>query len=136
MKFGEYLISEKLVRPADLEDAIEIQRYLKKPIGRILKACGYIGERDLNLALEKFLDPPFVNRIADCYTVLQTRHFSNELLEFGETHELIPFEEEQNGVTFVTKTFRDEVLEEAGFVRQHGHWMARQPISAELVAIG
>ena len=30
----------------------------------------------------------------------------------------------------------DEVLEEAGFVRQHGHWMARQPISAELVAIG
>lgn len=29
----------------------------------------------------------------------------------------------------------EEVLEEAGFVRQNGHWMARQPISAELVAI-
>lgn len=29
----------------------------------------------------------------------------------------------------------DEVLEEAGFTRQNGHWMARQPISAEFVAI-
>lgn len=28
-----------------------------------------------------------------------------------------------------------EVLEEAGFVPENGHWMARQPISAELVAI-
>jgi len=30
----------------------------------------------------------------------------------------------------------EEILEEAGFVRQNGHWMARQPISAELVTIG
>lgn len=30
----------------------------------------------------------------------------------------------------------EEVLEEAGFVRQNGQWMARQPISAEMVAIG
>jgi hypothetical protein len=30
----------------------------------------------------------------------------------------------------------EEVLEEAGFVRQNGQWMARQPISAEMVTIG
>lgn len=30
----------------------------------------------------------------------------------------------------------EEVLEEAGFVRQHGRWVTRQPLSAELVAIG
>lgn len=30
----------------------------------------------------------------------------------------------------------EEVLEEAGLVRQNGHWLSRQPVSAELVAIG
>lgn len=29
-----------------------------------------------------------------------------------------------------------EVLEEAGFVRQDGSWLPRQPVSAELVSIG
>lgn len=29
-----------------------------------------------------------------------------------------------------------EVLEEAGFVRQDGSWLPRQPISAELVSVG
>ena len=29
-----------------------------------------------------------------------------------------------------------EVLEEAGFVRQNGMWLSRQPVSAELVAVG
>ena len=30
----------------------------------------------------------------------------------------------------------EEVLEEGGFVRQDGCWLSRQPISAELVAVG
>ena len=29
-----------------------------------------------------------------------------------------------------------EVLEEAGFVGQDGTWLSRQPVSAELVAVG
>jgi hypothetical protein len=28
-----------------------------------------------------------------------------------------------------------EVLEEAGFVRQNGTWLSRQPVSAELLAV-
>lgn len=30
----------------------------------------------------------------------------------------------------------EEVLEEAGFVRQNEHWLPRQPIAADLVTIG
>jgi len=30
----------------------------------------------------------------------------------------------------------EEVLEEGGFVQQDGCWLSRQPISAELVAVG
>lgn len=29
-----------------------------------------------------------------------------------------------------------EVLEEAGFVRENGNWLPRQPVSAELVPVG
>jgi predicted RNase H-like HicB family nuclease len=30
----------------------------------------------------------------------------------------------------------EEVLEEAGFVREDANWLARQPVSAELVSLG
>jgi predicted RNase H-like HicB family nuclease len=30
----------------------------------------------------------------------------------------------------------EEVLEEAGYLRQDGTWLPRQPVSAELVALG
>jgi len=113
MKFGEYLLSKKMIDPGDLEDALKIQRYLKKPIGQILRDCEYISQEDLNTALQKFIDSPSVHQVADCYGMLQRRIFSKELLKFGESHDVLPFEEEREGITFVTKLFRDEVLEEA-----------------------
>lgn len=58
---------------------------------------------------------------------------------FGET-----IEEARNALREAVEAFLEqcemmgtleEVLEEAGFVRQNGHWLPRQPVSADLVAI-
>ena len=56
-------------------------------------------------------------------TVAEARHSVEEALE--------AFFSECEAMGTLT-----EVLEEAGFLRQNGNWISRQPVSSELVAIG
>jgi len=63
-----------------------------------------------------------------------------QISSFGET-----IEEARRSVREAVEAFieecesmgtLEEVLEEAGFTRDSGHWLPRQPVSAELVPIG
>ena len=63
-----------------------------------------------------------------------------DVSSFGKT-----IEEAKNSIQEALEAFVEEctamgtlaeVLEEAGFIRQNGTWLSRQPVSAELVAVG
>lgn len=56
-------------------------------------------------------------------TIAEARHSLQEALE--------AFLEECEAMSTLA-----EVLEEAGFVRENGTWLSRQPVSAELLAVG
>jgi predicted RNase H-like HicB family nuclease len=63
-----------------------------------------------------------------------------DVSSFGKT-----IEEAKNSIQEALEVFVEEcaamgtltqVLEEAGFARQNGMWLSRQPVSAELMAVG
>ena len=46
MRFGEYLVSRKLVTDEQLSKALELQRASMRPMGKFAKKLGYISRKD------------------------------------------------------------------------------------------
>ena len=57
MKFGEHLMSQKIIGSAELDEAIGVQSTQPMKIGRILRDLGYLDQGDLNRQLCLFLTP-------------------------------------------------------------------------------
>jgi type IV pilus assembly protein PilB len=59
MAIGQILVEERLVRPHQLEEALEIQRGTGRRLGNILTEKGYVSEREFAATLARQLDIPF-----------------------------------------------------------------------------
>jgi hypothetical protein len=46
MRFGDYLLSKKLVTPEQLSKALESQRSYTRPLGKLARELGYISRRN------------------------------------------------------------------------------------------
>lgn len=115
MKFGEFCLSNNLIESDMLDDALVAQRYRPAKIGRVLRELGCIGQSDLNRALVRYLKPTNLVSVAVAADALkerlESRSISKELLSWGKDHAAIPFDVRSSKITFLTQTFRDEVLE-------------------------
>lgn len=54
MRFGEFLVSHGMVEQSALDEALEVQRFQKKRIGRMLRDLGRIRTDDLDQCLAQF----------------------------------------------------------------------------------
>jgi len=54
MKFGEYLVKANLISEENVNQALRVQKYIKKPLGRILRDQGLLDDHALNGSLLKF----------------------------------------------------------------------------------
>lgn len=60
MRLGEMLIERRLIEPADLDRALEMQRERPDKIGKILVDLGFVAMRDVLAALSEQLSLPLV----------------------------------------------------------------------------
>jgi MSHA biogenesis protein MshE len=61
VKLGELLIEQAVITPEQLEQALKEQRRSGRKLGRVLTDLGILGENDLNQALAKHLQLPYVD---------------------------------------------------------------------------
>jgi type IV pilus assembly protein PilB len=54
MKFGEFLVSLEVVKSEDILKAIKVQKYLKKPVGRLLRDQGHMDDKYLDQLLGEY----------------------------------------------------------------------------------
>jgi hypothetical protein len=59
MAIGQILVEEGLLRPRQLEEALELQRSTSRRLGNILTEKGYLSEREFAATLARQLDIPF-----------------------------------------------------------------------------
>ncbi len=66
--FGDWLIQRQLIRPADLQEALQEQKKTEKRLGQILTASGKLSDTQAARALGDFLQVEFVS-IEDLSTI-------------------------------------------------------------------
>jgi type IV pilus assembly protein PilB len=64
-RIGEWFVHQKLLTPAQLECALNVQRESRKRLGEVLIDCGFVSEEDVTT----FLSYQYKMRVADLQTV-------------------------------------------------------------------
>ncbi len=75
MMFGEFLQKNRIVDNDALEEALEVQekRFRTRPLGRILRELGHLGQDELNRQLQLFVVSQNKHSLKDLGAILKTR---------------------------------------------------------------
>ena len=118
LKLGELLLNEKLITPAQLEEALKSQVIYGIRLGSSLVEMGYVDEDALAQLLSRKLGVPCAARkeLAEVSREL-VRDFPRHLVE---THHVVPLKLEGNRLNLAMTDPTDfRAIEEIGFVTGH-----------------
>lgn len=113
MKFGEFLVSSKIVTADNVQEALEMQRYKRYRLGRLLRELGYLSQSDLNKQLTLHLRPKNLESVAQAAEMLKQRKFPEFLPEWSSKNGVLAFSFESTAAVFISPCYRDEVIEAA-----------------------
>lgn len=127
VRIGEYLVARGLLRPEDLEWALEIQQRTQERLGQILVSRGLIRRLDLYHALAELWGCPFVDLLKEPPDPeLVRRYPASELQEAW----MIPLRWTEEGLEVASARRPDEVLR-AEAERRFGAPVARFRVTTE-----
>jgi len=113
MRFGEYLIENRIVPQEVVEDALQTQKYRKVRLGRLLRDLGHIEQSALNRSLVGFLRPKLLEGVNAASEELKAKQFPTQVVDWTAKHGVLPFSLDGSRLTLLSPCFRDEVAEEA-----------------------
>ena len=118
LKLGELLLKEKMITPAQLEEALKNQVVYGIRLGSSLVELGYIDEQALAQLLSKKLGVPCIGRKElEAVPRELLRDFPRRLVE---THHVVPLKLEGNRLSLAMTDPTDfRAIEEVGFVTGH-----------------
>ena len=102
MRFGETLVSAKVVSQENVEEALSTQRYKKVRLGRLLRDLGVITQNDLNKHLTAFLKPNTLDSISGAAEKIKERNFHAGVLDWCSKQGAIPFAVDASQVTLIS----------------------------------
>jgi len=110
MKLGEYLLTEKILSIEVLQEALDLQRYKKRPLGRILRDLGHLDQEKLNQVLTHFLRPECSLKAEELKAKFQIHRETP--INNQKARRVVLIEKSPDELTFVSDSFRDEILED------------------------
>jgi type II secretory ATPase GspE/PulE/Tfp pilus assembly ATPase PilB-like protein len=111
--FGQYLLEKNAVNEEQLAGAIDAQRYMRRPIGRVLRDLAILTQAQLNLHLEQFLSPRIDASVSKLEECLKAMPVSPQLREWAQSFDVLCQVNEDGSLTFLGQAFRDEVIEKS-----------------------
>lgn len=109
--FGEFLLSNHFVSEDCLKEALALQRYHRKKIGRLLKDLGFIDADNLNSALIRYLNPRSSERVIDLLDS-KKKCILNELEHKVEKdNSVVILDKDNEFIKIAGKSFDDVVIE-------------------------
>jgi len=113
MKFGEFLVENRIVPQEVVEDALQTQKYRKVRLGRLLRDLGHIEQGTLNRSLVSYLRPKSLEGVSAASEELKAKQFPTQIVDWASKHGVLPYSLEGTRLTLLSPCFRDEVAEEA-----------------------
>lgn len=111
MKFGEYLIRKKIVSEDDVKTALAIQRFHKKPIGRVLRELSALDGDSLNWHLADFLNLQKIETIKQLELIRCKSTFSNVSNELESRFGVFVIGESKTSISYGCENFDDLIHE-------------------------
>ena len=114
---GNYLVSENFVTTKELNEALNLQRFKKDKIGRILVELGYLSEESLDSALMGYLNPICLEKVADLIKMRESVLISEKIPEnektFLKSNKLEIIKLRENEITLVASKYNDQTIKKA-----------------------
>lgn len=126
---GEFLTSKNWIKEEALDDALGLQRFVHQRLGRLLRDLGYIDQKQLNLALQGFLNVEVLELTTDESIQKRILEIPHTFQSWATEQECIVSEVNPDKITFFAKAFNDQTLEKAE--REFGRSASLQLISEE-----
>lgn len=117
MRFGDFLLNRKIVTEDALAEALEIQRYKRIKIGRLLRDFGHLSQDGLNAQLYAFLHQRQDTSLKALASILKSEISQGTLTlkhqKWAQERDCELLSESEEGLLFMGTSFRDELLEAA-----------------------
>lgn len=117
MRFGHFLLKNEIVSDDALTEALEVQRFRARPVGRILRELGYLNQDELNKQLHLYTVPKGEASLKELAASLKERvelgTLSREMSEWATDKGWLLFEQATDRITFLAPWFRDDYIEDA-----------------------
>lgn len=117
MRFGELLISRRLVTEDTLAEGLEVQRFRRDKVGRILRDLGHLNQPELNQALGDFFrtrNPlPTIQDLASDLKKQESHGLDYSAIRHWARSWDVLFlaKDADQKLVFLSSRFRDEVIE-------------------------
>lgn len=113
ISFGEFLIENGLITQADYSAAIELQRFQKRKLGRLLVDLEILSTSDLDKALLAYLRPRCALSIHELKEKLSTVPKVSKDLEFLKVKRMLPVYFGSDYIHLISDSFSDVAIEAA-----------------------
>ena len=110
MRLGELLVKQSAITDSDLQEALDVQRYQKRKLGRILKDLGTISEETLNDFLAIHLGVQPNSSIEALKSKVVEGTFSESFKALCKDSGVLPMEESDKFVKLISTIFADSML--------------------------
>ncbi|MGE0172450.1 MAG: GspE/PulE family protein [Oligoflexales bacterium] len=112
MKFGEFLVSNGFADQMSINDALALQRYSKKRLGRLLVELDLLQQDVLDKALITFFDCDCKLALSEVEKKILTLIGDPRLKELWKLHGILPLNISDVKIEFVTRRLRDGILQD------------------------
>ena len=105
--FGQFLIEKDFASLEQVNEAIQLQKYTKKKLGRLMVELGYLTQEKLNQALHLYFMPTNTESANNLKKRIDSLTGEGSLKSLAKTHKAILLSVEADRVEFI-ETFLDE----------------------------
>ena len=111
MKFGDFLIQNEFVGQNAVNEALMIQKRLKRQkLGRLLVELGHLDKQSLNLALTRYFNTTRNESALELKATVDKARATSKILKLTKDHKALAIKEDQHGIEFIRVGLIDDEL--------------------------
>lgn len=130
--FGKYLVGNKIVTKEQLQECINLQRFKKEKIGRLLVELGYLTQKNLDQALVKFLRPECPLKVSELIKLKKAIALTESEKKFADSIDCEVIQKDDKQIILISTGFSDLKIKKAEgfFSKKITLWITTEEISS------
>lgn len=130
--FGKYIVENKIVTKEQLQECINLQRFKKEKVGRLLVELGYLTQKNLDEALIKFLRPDCPLKVSELIELKKSLVLTEGETNFADSIDCEIIQKDDEQIILISTGFSDLKIKKAEvfFGKKITLWVTTEEISS------